>query len=213
MTTLRQTPVRTQLAPKSNPVRIFVDKDRMAWFWFLTAVLVTAAAAIDRFHLVETLCKRERVVILDPSGTYHISPVLDFQDAKNLHAEQATLATIAFLERNPKGFDHPELLKKLFLRDAQREAGAQRTREDKEFVSKQIHQKVEIAKIDILQTRENQVLTQTSGQLIRSGVFNGKPFTEVLSFKLTLNLQRNPDMARNGRFPSAVKSFRYEPLH
>jgi hypothetical protein len=56
------------------------------------------------------------------------------------------------------------------------------------------------------------VLTQVSGQLIRDGVFEDKPFTEAVPFKLSLKLQRNPNMVQNGRFPTAVNDFKYEIL-
>ena len=31
-----------------NPSRIFIEKDRLAWFWFGFAMLVLVAAALDR---------------------------------------------------------------------------------------------------------------------------------------------------------------------
>ena len=99
-----------------DPVRVFVDKDRLARFWFLAAVAVLIAAAVERIHLARVLKERERVVIVDPAGTFFVSPLLQFQEARELHAQQSTLAAIAFLERNPKGFDHPELLKQMFLK-------------------------------------------------------------------------------------------------
>lgn len=215
---VRETSVKTALANKSkgattafNPTRVFVDKDRLAKFWFGVAVLVIIAAAVDRYYLVSTLKQRERVVILDPAGTYYLSPVFDFMEAKDLHAQQTTLATSAFLERNPETFDNPELLKRIFLKEAHQRAVAQRETEAREFKAKQIHQKAEIAKVDILQTRENYVLTQATGQLIRAGIFNDKSFTEAIPFKISFKMQRNPDMTKNGRFPTAVWAFKYEP--
>ena len=70
---------------------------------------------------------------------------------------------------------------------------------------------MEIAQIDVLQTREDFVLTQVSGQLIRAGIFEEKAFTEAIPFRLAFKLVRNPDMSRNGRFPTAVRDFKYEP--
>ena len=40
---------------------------------------------------------RERVVIIDSAQTYYISPLLQFSEAKDLHAQQAELATVTFL--------------------------------------------------------------------------------------------------------------------
>jgi hypothetical protein len=209
--TLRQTaPTNRSPRKRFNPTELFVQRDRLPWFWFFVAVAVTIVAALDRYHLVEQFKQRERVVIIDPSQTYYISPLLQFQEAKELHAQQAELAAIAFLERNPKDFDHPDLLRQMFLKSALQKAQDHRTREAVEFRSKQLHQKPEIARIDILTTRENEVLVAVSGQLIRAGIFEEKAFTEAFNFKLSLRLLRNPNMAANGRFPTAVADFRYE---
>ena len=214
-TELRQTAVsgdgRPQLAKRRfNPTRIFVEKDRLAWFWFGFAMLLLVGAAFDRYSLVQSFKTRERVVVIDPANTFYVSPLLKFQEAKDLHAQQSTLAAMAFLERSPKGFDNEDLLKHLFLKHAFEKASSQRLAEEPEFKAKQLHQKAEINKTDILRTREDFVLTQVTGQLIRTGVFQDKAFAEALPFKLSLKLQRNPNMIQNGRFPTAVRDFKYE---
>ncbi len=127
-----------------------------------------------------------------------------------MHAQQAELATVTFLQRNPKDFDHPELLRQMFLKSALEKAREHRTREAVEFRAKQLHQKPEIAKIEILATRENEVLVAVYGQVIRTGTFQEKVFNEAFNFKLSLRFIRNPNMAANGRFPTAVGDFKYE---
>lgn len=215
--TLRQTVPSNGKPPTAprrfDPTRIFVQRDRLTWFWFGAAVLILIGAAVDRFYLVQSFKQKERVVIIDPSGTYYLAPLLNFPDAKELHAQQSTLATMAFLQRNPKGFDHADLLKQMFLKRALEKANTQRNAEEAEFKAKQLHQKAEVGRIDILETRENYVLTQVSGQIIRNGIFQDKPFTEAVPFKLSIKLQRNPNMAQNGRFPTAVLDFKYETPH
>ncbi len=200
-------------ARRADPIRVFVDKDRLAKFWFLAAVAVLVGAAIERIHLARTLKERERVVIVDPAGTFFVSPLLHFQEARELHAQQSTLAAVAFLERNPKDFDHPDLLKQMFLKQAYEKARSEFTAEEPEFKAKQLHQKAEIAKIDFLETRNDAVLTQVSGQLVRSGVFQERAFTEAVPFTLKLKMLRNPNMVENGRFPTAIQDFKYEPTH
>jgi hypothetical protein len=196
-----------------DPTQLFTQRDRLPWFWFFVAVAVTVLAALDRYHLVSQFKQRERVVIIDPAQTYYISPLLQFQEAKDLHVQQATLATTALLERNPKDFDHADLLKQMFLKPALQKAQDQRTREAVEFRSKQLHQKPEVARVDILATRENEVLATVTGQVIRTGIFQEKAFTEAFNFKLSLRLIRNPNMAVNGRFPTAVGDFKYEIIN
>ena len=190
--------------------RLLVQRDRLPWFWFFFTVAVLLLSAIDRYHLVSQFKQRERVVIIDPAGTYYLSPLLQFSEAKELHVQQAELATLAFLERNPKEFDNPDLLKLVFLKSAFIKAQDERISESVEFRSKQLHQKVEIGRIDILATRESDVLAAVTGQIIRSGIFQDKAFTEAFPFTLRLRLVRNPNMALNGRFPTAVGDFKYE---
>jgi hypothetical protein len=190
--------------------RLLVLRDRLPWFWFFFTVTVLLLSAIDRYHLVSQFKQRDRVVIIDPAGTYYLSPLLQFSEAKELHVQQAELATMAFLERNPKDFDNPDLLKLLFLKPALGKAQDERIQESVEFRAKQLHQKAEIARIDILATRDNEVLTSVTGQIIRSGIFQDKAFTEAFPFTLRLRLIRNPNMALNGRFPTAVGDFKYE---
>ncbi|HEX3719552.1 MAG TPA: hypothetical protein VH595_16480 [Verrucomicrobiae bacterium] len=212
---LRITESKSANASKMMPrrfdlTRLMVQRDRLPWFWFFFTVAVLLLSAIDRYHIVSQFKQRERVVIIDPAGTYYLSPLLQFSEAKDLHIQQAELAAMAFLERNPKDFDNPDLLKLLFLKPALSKAQDERIKESVEFRAKQLHQKAEMARIDILATRDNEVLAAVTGQIIRNGIFQDKAFAEAFPFTLRLRLVRNPNMALNGRFPTAVGDFRYE---
>jgi hypothetical protein len=193
-----------------DPTRLLVLRDRLPWFWFAFTIAVLLLSAIDRYHIVSQFKQRERVVIIDPAGTYYLSPLLQFSEAKDLHVQQAELAAMSFLQRSPKDFDNPDLLKLMFLKSALAKAQDERVKEMVEFRAKQLHQKAEIGQIDILATRENEVLTVVTGQIIRTGIFQDKAFTEAFPFTLRLRLIRNPNMALNGRFPTAVGDFKYE---
>lgn len=212
---LRSTTPLTRIGPRPHsspdPTGIFVSKDRTAFLWFCVAMGACGLAIFTPFWMVSQFRQRERVVIVDPAGTYYLSPLLDFREAKEFHVQQSTLAATAFLERQPGGLDHPELLKQLFLKPAQERVQKLLLTEADEFKSKQLHQKAEIARIDILETRDDAVMTQITGQLIRTGIFEQRTFTESIPFRLGLRLRRNPDMSRNGRFPTAVSEFKYEP--
>ena len=195
---------------KTDLTAIFVSKDRTAFLWFCVAMIACGAAVLTPFWMVSQFKQRERVVIVDPAGTYYLSPLLDFREAKEFHVQQSTLAATTFLERQPSGLDHPELLKQIFLKSAQERVQKLLQADAEEFKSKQLHQKAEIARIDILETRDDAVMTQITGQLIRTGIFEQRVFTESIPFRLGLRLRRNPDMSRNGRFPTAVSEFKYE---
>jgi hypothetical protein len=209
--TLIETPVppTAPKLPKATPnvLRLFADHGWAARMWFLVAVVALTAALVEPYLIISAYRTRERVVILDESGTYHISPLLNFEDATKLHTSQTLLACIALFERNPNGYDYPDILEKMFLPDALNKAKFILSQERAEFQAKQIHQKVEIFKIDILKTRNDEVLVEVEGQLIRVGIFNDQPFTESPTFKARFTLLRNPNLTANGRFPLAVWQF------
>jgi hypothetical protein len=214
MTTLRESPaphVRPdpKLRPRSawNPLDWFADHAFAARLWCLVALATLGFCIVQPFLVIQAYRTRERVVVLDGSGTYHVSPLLSFEEAAQLHEQQALLACLALLSRNPAGFDHPELLEKLFLPDALKKARADWTASAPEFAAKALHQKPEVLKLTVLETRENLVLVQAEGQLVRTGTVGTQVFTEAPAFTVRFTFARNPNLAANGRFPLAVWSY------
>lgn len=189
-----------------HPLRLFVDMNLAAKFWFALFLLTLLALLAQSWWTTHR--PQERVVVIDSAGSAISAPLLSFQQATNLHLQQATLATHAFLSRHPLDFDQPELLRLMFLTDAWNQARRQFDDELPERTGKQWHQKPEIARIDLLETRQDQILIQVSGQLVRSGVFQDRTFAETVPFRLSLKMLRNPDLTHNGRFPTAVLAFR-----
>lgn len=198
--------------PKPSLLAIFARKRRDALIWFLIAVAAWVWSAWDRRHLIEQLTRNREVVVIDSLGTYYVSPVVDIQHAKDLHALQTKLACKALFERNPKGLDNPELFKQLFLTDAADKATAAINETRAEFEAKSLHQKVELGTPEIIRARDDSFYTSVDVQLIRVGSFRNAPITEVLRRRVKFRFVLNPDLTRNGRFPTAVAAFQVEPL-
>jgi hypothetical protein len=211
---MKDAPPPTSDKPRtgSHPavLRMFADHGWAARMWFAMAMVLLLAVFIQPFALIAALRTRERVVILDEAGTFHVSPLLNFEEATQLHTSQTLLACLALFQKNPTGFDYPDILEKMFLPEALEQAKAENARELPELKAKQIHQKVEIFKIDILRTRDDEVLVEVRGQWLRVGLFNGQPFTESPPFKARFTLARNPNLAANGRYPMAVWNYSVE---
>ena len=215
--TLRETPVdQTKPLPAAparragfSPARLFADHAFAARLWFLVACGALALCAIQPYLIINAYRARERVVVLDGAGTFSISPLLGFGEAKELHEAMTLWATLALFQRNPRDFDYPDMLQKLFLSDAYAKAQGDREKSRPEFELKSIHQKPEVFKIDVLRTREDRVLVKVEGQLIRTGVFENQTFTEAPKFTLNLTFARNPDMLANKRYPLGVWSYDY----
>lgn len=192
---------------KRHPLDLFADHAMAARLWCVVAVTAVGFCAVQPFLVIRAYRTEERVIVLDPSGTFHVSPLLGFEEATKLHEQHALLACLALFQRNPAGFDYPELLDKLFLPDAAHKAHAEAAAQAEEFTAKALHQKPEVQKITVLETRENTVLAQAEGQLIRTGAINGQVFTEAPSFTVRFTFARNPNLAANGRYPLAVWSY------
>ncbi|MEO6785769.1 MAG: hypothetical protein ABI318_06515, partial [Chthoniobacteraceae bacterium] len=165
-TGLRDTPVdQTKRLPATaergagfSPARLFADYAFAARLWFLVACGALAFCVIQPYLIIRAYHARERVVVLDGAGSFSVSPLLGFEEAKDLHEASALWATLALLQRNPKGWDYPDLMQKLFLNNSYNKAVVEREKSQSEFDVKQIHQKPEVFKIDILRTREDRVL-------------------------------------------------------
>lgn len=213
-TTETETPRVAPRFGRSKPalLSIFDRQRRQSLLWFVIAVAAWAWAIWDRHVLIEQFTHRRDVLLIDSLGTYYVSPVVDIQQAKDLHAMQTKLACKALFERNPAGLDNPELLKQLFLRDAAKEAQTAINGTKAEFEAKSLHQKVEVGVPEILSTRDNAFYTSADVQLIRVGSYQGAPITEALRYRVKFKFLVNPDLTRNGRFPTAVAAFQVEPI-
>jgi hypothetical protein len=213
--TPRQTPnqQRRSSGPRRadfDPTQLFAQRDRLPWFWFFVAVAVTVRPRLIAITSSINSSNGSASSSLTRRRPTTSVRCCNSQEAKDLACATGGTRDPDVAQRSPKDFDHPELLRQVFLKSALQKAQDQRTREAVEFRAKQLHQKPEIAKIDILATRENEVLATVSGQVIRTGIFQEKGFTEAFNFKLNLRLIRNPNMVANGRFPTAVGDFKYE---
>ncbi|MDR1281306.1 MAG: hypothetical protein LBK99_10860 [Opitutaceae bacterium] len=213
---LRETPVAPARIPTVwserqswTPAKLFADHAFAARMWFLVACVALGFCIVQPVFIIRALRTHERVVILDSAGTFSVSPLLGFEDAKGLYENITLWATLALLQRNPKGFDFPDLLARMCLADALAKAQDDIAKNRDEFELKQIHQKPEVLRIEILRTREDQVLVKAEGQLVRTGVFERQLFGESPKFTLNLTLVRNPDMASNKRYPLAVWNYDY----
>jgi len=192
---------------RASAIDFFIHKDKVALFWFIIALVVSIGLWWERQRLVKNLMTKPQFFVMDANHTYYLPSAMDFGSAKEVHAAQTRLAMEALFNRSPSGPDSPERLRRILGKDAYQTAKKAMAHESDEFEDKQVHQKVELGPIQVLQVRDDSVLTGVEGQLIRNGVFRGKPFTEVLEVKAQFKFILNPDMTANGRFPTVAIAF------
>lgn len=115
---LRDTPVdqtkrlpgRTARGASFSAAKLFADHAFAARVWFLVACCALAFCVVQPYLIIKAYRARERVVVLDGAGSFSVSPLLGFEEAKDLHEAMALWATLALFQRNPKNFDYPDML-------------------------------------------------------------------------------------------------------
>ncbi|HBM17291.1 MAG TPA: hypothetical protein DD381_13265 [Lentisphaeria bacterium] len=190
---------------KFNPALLFANNMKAARFWMFCCFVMLAGLIIQPILMTYFSTKnKENIVIMDPSGDFHIDPVIGMQKALKMHEYIAELAAIAFLNRNPNGLDNSELLSQTFSNSAIEKIKQEMSKDSDRFSKRLIHQKAEIKSIKAIRTTDRQVICQVKGQLIRNGTYRGQPFQEGMNFTLDLLMQKNPDFGNNLRLPLAV---------
>mgnify|MGYP000895714458 CR=1 FL=1 len=199
----RVPPERTRL----NFAELFAHKDRLARLSMAVALSALLVASLAVFHATNQARRGVRFVVLDPAGNWTLAPAATFADAHDVQVQQALLATTALLLRNPDDFDQAEVLQALFARNALSQAIQLKGIEASEFQERRLHQKPQVARINAIETRDDRAQIEVTGQLIRTGLYEQTPFTEVIPFRLRLVFRPNPDPLRMRRQPVLVTEF------
>jgi hypothetical protein len=206
---------------RPNPITFITDGTIAARFWMLLAVIAFAGWAIIPQVTIRSIKEQQMVAIVDQSGNIIYAPLVGFQESGQLHAYHVRLACLALLQRNPNGFDMPELIDRIFIEPARSDVRALAKSQAQEFAKKNIHQKVEIRDIATLETRRidakdahtyEAVLIRASGSLVRTGTINNIEFREPANFMIELLFIKNPNMIDNGMLPLVVRNFTYNEI-
>ena len=203
---------------RPNPISIITNSTIAARVWMLVALVGFIGWAVIPQMTIRAMKQQQMVAIVDQSGNIIYAPLVGFQESGQLHAYHVRLACIAMLQRNPNGFDMPELIDRLFITPARDDVRALMKSQAREFAKKQIHQKVEIKDIATLETRRidakdkrtyDAVVIRAQGTLLRTGTVNNIEFREPANFSVEFLFLKNPNLIENGLLPLVVRNFKY----
>ena len=215
---ITEAPPKLSSRRRPNPISVITDGTIAARVWMGLALLGFAACAIIPQVTIASLKQQQMVAIVDQSGNIIYAPLVGFQESGQLHAYHVRLACLAMLQRNPIGFDMPELIDRIFIEPARADVRALAKSQAPEFARKNIHQKVEIRDIATLETRRidakdkktyEAVLIRAQGGLVRTGTINNIEFREPANFTMEFLFIKNPNLIDNGMLPLVVKTFKY----
>jgi hypothetical protein len=194
-----------------SPITVLSNNAIAARVWFLATLTLTTWLFAQPYLVIQAMKQKEKVVMVDGAGTIVYAPLLAFSEAVDLQAYHIRLACLAILQRNPQGSDFPELIDPLFIEPARTKAKKLLAATQQEFLNKQIHQKVEIGRIRVLETKTidgiDAFLCEAAGQVIRAGRANDLPFVEPAPFVLRFLLVRNNNLTTNAKLPLVVHQF------
>ncbi|HEY0791397.1 MAG TPA: hypothetical protein VGD78_10080 [Chthoniobacterales bacterium] len=180
------------------------------WLWGALGVSLLAHLVIPAF-LVATLTRPEKVALLDGTESLVIAPLVPAEESREVIETVSYWAAKSFLDRGPQGFDAPDTLERVFLPEAAKKAKAEFANVAEESSKKNIHQKLEIARIDWQRLGDGLLLSRVVGQLLTQAQIGDEQVNQPQPVTLNLKLARNPFLGRNKRYPYAVVDYNFGP--
>lgn len=189
-----------------NPaLKIFSDNRTAAKFWFLLFSLLCIGNLVQGAYIVKIMKKQDKIVVIGDDRTIHVAVAKNIDDAEEEKKFCTWLAVKSLFERNPAGFDNPDLMKQLFRKPALDQI-EEFFRKDKElFEKKKLHQDCKLADSPIfLDIGRGIIIANVKVSLQITGSFGTNEIRHVKEVDVTFNLHKNPDIGNNGRLLYAV---------
>jgi hypothetical protein len=186
--------------------------NRLLWIVLILSLL---AHVIVPIYLVTAMTKPEKVALMDGTESLIIAPLVPVEQSDEILNTISYWAAKSFLDRGPQGFDAPDTLNRVFLPEAAEKAKNEFKGLADEFKKKSIHQKFEIARIDLQRIGGGIVMSRVIGQILTQAQIGDQQVDQPQPIALNLKLVRNPYIGRNQRYPFAVVDYAFgqpEPL-
>ena len=157
--------------------------------------------------LMYQLRDNNRLIVIDGRNSYHITEYADNERLVRLYEYTARLAMDALFMRNPNGLDRADLFDEMYSGDARNKALDMLKADMEKFGRQDMHQKVEILRIKVLEADSKKSFVEIEGQLLRFYSVGGKRESSVVKFGSTVSLNTNFDLGKNALYPFIVSDF------
>jgi hypothetical protein len=183
--------------------------NRMNRLLWIALILSLLAHVIVPIYLVTAMTKSEKVALMDGTESLIIAPLVPVEQSDEILNTVSFWAAKSFLDRGPQGFDAPDTLNRVFLPEAAEKAKNEFKELADEFKKKSIHQKLEIARIDLQRIGGGVVMSRVIGQILTQAQIGDQQVDQPQPIALNLKLVRNPFLGRNQRYPFAVVDYAF----
>ncbi len=195
-----------ELHRAANTLAVARRTVRLLWIGLLVSV---AANLFIPVYVVSIMKRPEKVALLDGTESLIIAPLVPPEESREIIETLSIWAAKAYLDRGPQGFDMPETLARVFLPQAAKRANEDFKIVAEESAKKNIHQKVEIGRIDLQHLQNGVIVSRVVGQLLTQAQVGDEVISEPQPITLDLKLVRNPYLGRNQRYPYAVQDYSF----
>jgi hypothetical protein len=159
--------------------------------------------------IVMAMVRPEKVALMDGTESLIIAPLVPIEESNEILETVSLWAAKSFMDRGPQGFDTPETLERIFLPEAAKKAESEFKGVAAEFLKKNIHQKFEVARVDLQRLEQGVVISHVVWQLLTQAQIGDEQVNEPQPMTLNLKLVRNPFLGRNKRYPFAVADYAF----
>jgi hypothetical protein len=179
---------------------------RLLWIALIASL---CAHCIVPAYIITAMAHPEKVALMDGTQSLIITPLVPVEQSREVLETISYWAAKSFLDRGPQGFDATDTLDRVFLPGAAQKAKMEFKTMAEEFAKKNIHQKLEIARIDLQRLDDGVIVSQVVGQILTQAQVGDEQVNQPQPITLSLKLVRNPYLGRNQRYPYAVMDYAF----
>jgi hypothetical protein len=181
---------------------------QVTWAGWAVAGVALAAIPVTNQLTLQTAMGQIRFYAMDQRNTYYVSSLGTFYDAQAYRREACRMAATAIFTRRPDGFEHPELLDRLFWPVAAQVVKDKAKEDEDQFKVEMMHQHCETGPMTEISKDKDSTLVSVEVQVMREYVFSQRLLNDVQKATLFLLLKVNPSMDTNGQYPLVVYSYK-----
>lgn len=208
-TEVERNPLREDAQRVNRAANTLASARRTVRLLWLALIVSLCAHCIVPAYIVTAMAHPEKVALMDGTQSLIISPLVPIEQSREILETISYWAAKSFLDRGPQGFDAADTMERVFLPRAAEKAKIEFKAVAEEFVKKSIHQKLEIARIDLQRLDDGVILSRVVGQILTQAQVGDEQVNQPQPITLNLKLVRNPYLGRNQRYPYAVMDYAF----
>jgi hypothetical protein len=214
-TEVERDPRRENTQRANRAANSLASARRTARLLWIALIASLCAHCIVPAYIITAMAHPEKVALMDGTQSLIITPLVPVEQSREILETISYWAAKSFLDRGPQGFDAADTMDRVFLPGAAQKAKMEFKTLAEEFAKKNIHQKLEIARIDLQRLDDGVIVSRVVGQILTQAQVGDEQVNQPQPITLSLKLVRNPYLGRNQRYPYAVMDYAFgqpEPL-